>query len=100
MLQSRRRRARCFPGFADLFGDPAWDILLDLYVAQHRGIPVYISDACVAAGLPATTALRKIQTMTRRGLLERVLDKADRRRVSVTITDKAVHMIEGWLRLL
>src|SRR3546814_4705778 len=64
MLRQRRMREQYFP--ADMFADPAWDMLLDLYAARLDRQPVSVSSLCIAAAVPATTALRWIKTMTDR----------------------------------
>lgn len=79
IIRARRARGKYLP--ADLFADPAWDMLLDLLQAelvQHR---VPVSSLCIAAAVPATTALRWIKSMTDRGLLVRRPDPHDARRV-------------------
>lgn len=81
IIRARRLRADHLP--ADLFADPAWDMLLDLLqaeIVQHR---VPVSSLCIAAAVPATTALRWIKTMTDRGLLTRRDDPHDGRRVFI-----------------
>lgn len=81
MIRARRQRANYLP--ADLFADPAWDMLLDLLqaeIVQHR---VPVSSLCIAAAVPATTALRWIKLMTDRGLLVRRDDPHDGRRVFI-----------------
>lgn len=81
MLRARRLRANYMP--ADLFADPAWDMLLDLLqaeIVQHR---VPVSSLCIAAAVPATTALRWIKSMTDRGILRRRDDPHDGRRVFI-----------------
>lgn len=81
MVKARRLRATYLP--ADLFADPAWDMLLDLLqaeIVQHR---VPVSSLCIAAAVPATTALRWIKSMTERGLLRRRDDPHDGRRVFI-----------------
>lgn len=81
IIKARRLRASHLPG--DLFADPAWDMLLDLLqaeIVQHR---VPVSSLCIAAAVPATTALRWIKAMTDRGLLLRRDDPHDGRRVFI-----------------
>lgn len=81
LIRARRLRATYLP--ADLFADPAWDMLLDLLqaeIVQHR---VPVSSLCIAAAVPATTALRWIKSMTDRGLLVRRDDPHDGRRVFI-----------------
>ena len=78
-------------GFFDgeLFGDPAWDMLLDLTAARAEHTRVSVTSLCIASGVPPTTALRWIGQMTDAGLLCRVEDETDRRRAFITLTDKA-----------
>ena len=44
----RRRRTKIFRS-EELFGEPAWDILLDLYIAHADGKPVSVSSACIGS---------------------------------------------------
>jgi hypothetical protein len=95
MIRSRRARASFFPG--DLFADPAWDILLDLTAARMEGKPVSVSSLCIAAAVPATTALRWIRTLTDAGLLVREPDPHDGRRVHVALSDGAADAMRAYL---
>jgi DNA-binding MarR family transcriptional regulator len=54
--------------------------LLQAEIVQHR---VPVSSLCIAAAVPATTALRWIKAMTDRGLLVRRDDPHDGRRVFI-----------------
>jgi DNA-binding MarR family transcriptional regulator len=89
IIRQRQLRLRFFDG--DLFGDPAWDILLDLTAARAEHVRVSITSLCIASGVPPTTALRWIGMMTEGGLLQRVEDDTDRRRAFVALTDKAAN---------
>lgn len=84
-IRQRRMRADFFP--PDVFSDPVWDMLLDLYAAQYETQPVSVSSLCIAAGVPATTALRWIKTMTGYGWLVRTRDDNDGRRVYVHLAE-------------
>jgi DNA-binding MarR family transcriptional regulator len=87
VIRARRLRARFFD--EELFADPAWDMLLDLLqaeIAQHR---VPVSSLCIAAAVPATTALRWIKTMTDNGLFQRRADPHDGRRVFIELSPGA-----------
>ena len=87
VIRARRLRARFFT--EELFADPAWDMLLDLTqaeLAQHR---VPVSSLCIAAAVPATTALRWIKSMTDSGLFVRRGDPHDGRRVFVELSPQA-----------
>src|SRR3546814_8292219 len=87
MLRLRRLRDRFFPG--DLFADPAWDMLLDLMAAHLSGQRVSVSSLCIAAAVPATTALRWIRALTDHGLFLRQADPSDGHRVFIALSDKA-----------
>lgn len=86
-IRARRMREKYFP--ADYFADPAWDMLLDLLaaeIAQHR---VPVSSLCIAASVPATTALRWMKTLTDAGIFVRRADPHDGRRVFVELSSDA-----------
>ena len=55
----RLRKRRDSELGALLFSEPAWDILLDLYVAQCEGRPIYLWSLCVAANIPLSSAHRR-----------------------------------------
>ena len=78
-------RLRYFDG--SLFADPAWDILLDLAAARAERQQVSVTSLCIAAGVPATTALRWIGQMVEAGLLVRLSDPHDRRRAYIALAD-------------
>src|SRR3954471_1837782 len=73
----------------DLFGEPSWDMLLTLFVAQEDGRDICVSNLCADAAVPATTALRWMLTLVERGLLVRVEDSEDRRRSYVYLSPGA-----------
>lgn len=63
MLASRRRRASAFALAADIFHEPAWDLLLDLFVAQGEGRNPDLAAMCANAGITEPTALRWITSL-------------------------------------
>lgn len=63
-----------------IFGDPAWDMLLDLIAAKLEGRNVSVSSACIASGAPTTTALRLVNRLVDENVLCRVPDERDGRR--------------------
>lgn len=93
LINSRSLRNRFFP--ADIFADPAWDILLDLTRAHLESQDVSVSSVCIAASVPMSTALRWVRQMTEAGLLQRWTDPRDRRRDLIALTEKTrVSMME------
>ena len=96
VIRARRLRARYFD--EELFADPAWDMLLDLLqaeIAQHR---VPVSSLCIAAAVPATTALRWIKSMTDAGLFKRRADPHDGRRVFVELAPQTSDALRRYFR--
>lgn len=95
IISERRRREQTFG--SELFADPAWDMLLDLYAAHQEQRQVSISSLCIAAAVPATTALRWIKTMADKGLLCRAADENDGRRIYVYLEAKVLTAMDEFL---
>jgi DNA-binding MarR family transcriptional regulator len=79
------RRARDAAFDEDLFGDPVWTMLLELFVSAEQGRALSTTAACAAAGTPAVTALRWIEVLVRRGLVRRWTDADDGRRTFLVL---------------
>lgn len=95
LLRLRRLRAQHF--LPALFADPAWDILLDLAAARIERRRVAVSSLCIAAAVPATTALRWITQMTEQQLLIRHPDPRDGRRVFIGLSEQAALAMDNYL---
>ena len=87
VIRARRVRTRFFP--EHLFADPAWDMLLDLLQAEIAQLRVPVSSLCIAAAVPATTALRWLKTLVQEGIFVRRADPHDGRRVFVELAPEA-----------
>ena len=98
IYRSRRRRDAAFGEDADLFGEPAWDILLDLLDADAHGRRISVTSASLASSVPATTGLRMIAILEERGLVVRTDDPRDRRRSHVSLTGKGRAVMQAALR--
>jgi hypothetical protein len=87
------------PGVDDtrLFGEPAWDMILDLYIHQAKGRPTSITAACIGSHAPATTALRYIDLLCELGWVEKIPDDNDRRRSLLALTPSAKERMSGYL---
>ena len=94
VIRARRLRARYFP--EDMFADPAWDMLLDLLQAEIAQLRVPVSSLCIAAAVPATTALRWLKTMVGEGLFVRRADPHDGRRVFVELAPQTSHALRRY----
>ncbi|WP_106639923.1 winged helix DNA-binding protein [Allosphingosinicella vermicomposti] len=96
IIRARRLRDQYFG--ADLFADPAWDMLLDLMAARLEQQRVAVSSLCIAASVPATTALRWIKALTEQGLFVRSADPQDGRRVYIELSETAAAALAAYLR--
>lgn len=94
----RRRRAAIF-GNPELFGEPAWDILLDLYIAHGERKPVSVSSACIGSAAPPTTGLRWLGVLTEHDLILREHDPNDQRRVLVRLTEKGLQAMDEFFAM-
>ena len=81
----RRRRARDSVFDGGMLREPAWDILLDLYIAHLDATAIRVSSACIAACVPATTGLRWLTVLEEQGLIIRTQDD-DARATRVALT--------------
>ncbi|MDV3456048.1 winged helix DNA-binding protein [Sphingomonas sp. HF-S4] len=97
IIRLRRLRERYFGD--DLFADPAWDMMLDLMVAQLEGKRVTVTSVCAAAAVPTATALRRLKMLTTRGIVERTSDPGNRRRTYLSLSEDTqrtmIRLLEG-----
>lgn len=92
LYRFRRFRERAFP--AELFADPAWDILLNLYIAETLEQPVSVTSASIAAAAPPSTGLRHVRRLEEVGIIARALDPVDRRRAHLRLTEAGTEHVE------
>jgi hypothetical protein len=93
-IYALRRKRQAIFGNPNLFGEPAWDILLDLFIAQGEGKSVSVSSACIGSAAPATTGLRWLGVLADEGLVLRENDAEDHRRVLVRLTPAGTEAME------
>ena len=95
----RRKRNDIFDD-PTLFGEPAWDILLDLFIAAKEGKRLPVTSACIGAAVPSTTALRWLTVLEERGYVVRELDKADARRIFVRLSAEGYEKMVRFLTVV
>ncbi|UYN94242.1 MAG: response regulator [Enhydrobacter sp.] len=88
----RKVRSRYFP--SELFSDPCWEMLLDLYDGQLAGQDVTVTSLGAASGASLTTALRRMDSLQSHGLIERSEDPADKRRTIVRLSRNGLEAVE------
>jgi hypothetical protein len=97
-IRARRLRARFFDD--DLFAEPAWDMLLDLFASELSGRALATSSLCIAAGVPSTTALRWMRRLVQVGLIVRRSDPRDGRRVFISLSESARNALKSYFAAL
>lgn len=95
LILSQNLRRKFFE--PEVLSEAAWNMLTDLMMAQLRGERVSVSSACLASGAPETTALRYLNIMRDHGLVRRLPDPADKRRVHIEITSKGAKAMSRYL---
>ena len=95
LYAERRRRDALFPD--DLFGEPAWDLLLAMFIAREKGQPMILCKAYKAAGVSDTTGRRLLDRMEEEGLITRRRAPRSRKMRIVELTDLAVEKLVDYL---
>lgn len=96
------RRARDTRLGSHHFGEPAWDMLLDMFAAHDERKTLGVSSICLASAVPPSTALRCLARLVADGLVVRIADQNDRRRTAVELTpataDEMRRLLQSWMR--
>ena len=96
LLSLMKLKRKFFP--EPLFGDPCWDMLVDLGISHMEERSISVSSLCIAAGIPQTTALRRIADLENIGLVIRAKDPDDGRRIYVALTELGLKRFFGFLK--
>lgn len=98
VYQSRRRRAEHF-GPA-IFSEPAWDMLLVLYIYGNRGDQMSVTRLAEFSQSPLTTAIRWLDYLESQRLIMRSQCSHDRRKFFVSLSEKGQSMMTDYFRSL
>lgn len=82
---------------SDLFAEPAWDMMLALYIAEGEGCRLKVSDLCNESGVPPTTALRWIDRLVQLRMVRRRPHPLDARAIFVEIDADTTRKMNGYL---
>ncbi|AQR72443.1 hypothetical protein [Sphingomonas sp. LM7] len=94
IARSRSLRRRLLADFQ--MADPVWDMLLDLYLSERKGVRVSISDLALAAGVPRSTGVRWVGTLIEAGTLSSEPDSCDGRRTWVELSPESRAALEHY----
>lgn len=83
---NRKRRSELFE--SSLFGEPAWDMLLALYINEDAGPRSTIGRLIAFCGLSMTTGLRWLDALENNRLIERNTHPTDKRVVLISLSEE------------
>lgn len=95
LIRSRQKRGAIFS--RGLFSDPAWDILLVLFLAELRQHRIVLTQVARATSTPMSTTLRWTETLQQKGWVQRRPDPTDRRRFFVELSTHGSAAMREWL---
>lgn len=96
VYQDRKKRSD-FVGSDEIFGEPAWDILLDLFIRQAKDEEVSFRSACLHASGPDHTTIRWLKVLEKHNLVSFYKDESDDSKHFVHLSPAGY---EGMLRYL
>lgn len=79
-----------------MFGEPAWDLLLALYVSQDEVPAPAVSSLAKSAGIAITTAFRWIDYLEEKRLIERERSSDDGRALTIALSDEGRGRLEEY----
>jgi len=97
-LRLRQQRGSLFN--TQIFGEPAWEILLAAFVARYDGVPLMTTAACAHANVPQTTGLRYVRHLIELQLINKAKNSPDGRVSNLEITDIGLAKINRYYELL
>lgn len=83
-------------GAPDLFGNPAWEMLVDLFIHHCKGKELSITSLCVAVSIPMSSGLRLVQKLCNAGILRRIADPIDGRRTIIKLEPVIAHRLRAY----
>ena len=83
-------------GADKLFGEPAWDILVELFIAHCEGATVPTGALGIGSGLSSSSAQRLVQRLIDARLVVSAPDPDDRRRHFVSLSPEIAHRLTAY----
>jgi hypothetical protein len=90
---AERQRRNILLGIPNLFGEPAWEIMLDLFVARVSGKQVRLSSDTHQI----KPAMRYIRALNAQAVVEQELDETDPTAFYVTLSDAGMDRMKQFL---
>jgi len=84
LREARRLRAEIFPRVQ--FGNPNWDVMLDLFIQEVNGFRSSLDHLALTGDLPAPVIYESVAELDRLGLIDRAPDRFDNRVAWLSLT--------------
>jgi hypothetical protein len=91
LYSDRRKRDEHFP--PGLFGEPAWDLMLALFIAREDGRELSLAEAVEAAGTDAAAGADAIRKLESNDLVARVGPDGG----TIRMTERAIERLSDYL---
>lgn len=88
ILRFRKERTKTIA--PDLLGEPAWEMLLELFCQFAGGAAISLKSLTIASGAAPSTALRQVDKLELEGLIKRQPSLTDGRVTLITLTKQGV----------
>lgn len=98
-IQFARTARACFFK-QELFSDPGWGILLELYACELAQRRVAAADVCAATNMPLTTGMRWMRKLEQEGLVVRVPQRLDARRQWIALTSVGSSAMQQYCKVV
>jgi DNA-binding MarR family transcriptional regulator len=95
IMRSRSNRTKHFA--PAMFGEPAWDMLLALYIAAAESKRLSVTQLTSFSGSPQATALRWLEYLSKQELVAREPHSRDGRVYYIDLTDKGRSALNDYL---
>lgn len=98
VLNARRMREQYFNRI--MFGEPAWDILLLLYISEQSAGRLTLSRLAEWIETPLTSVIRWVNFLEEERLVERQAHPTDRRTVFINLLEKGRSALDSYLGMI
>ena len=96
IIRGRRKRSTFFS--AGLFADPAWDILLDLFLAELQQRTITVRELALSSPVPLNVVNRWLERLERDCWLRRRPGPSNSDLRVVALSARGTSAMQGWLR--
>lgn len=96
VLKARAERADFLP--CDVFGEPGWNMLLELFTAREQEQRIAVTSLCIASLAPTTTALRWVDKLVASDLVVLKPSTSDGRVIYVELSRNGFLSMQRYFR--